>query len=53
MKTIVRNFRIFVASIFLEIGQKIDCRDAEDWRASMRRLDPDFEKASHPKETIS
>ena len=48
MKTIIRNFRIFLASIFIEIGYKIDASDEEDLRAKMRRLDPDFEKSSNP-----
>lgn len=52
MKEIIRNFRIAFASIFLAIGHKIDASDAEDLRARMRRLDPDYEKSSAPDLTL-
>ena len=48
MKRIIRNLRIFVASIFLEIGHKVDATDIEDVVAEMRRLDPDYEKSGEP-----
>ena len=48
MKRIIRNLRIFVASIFLEIGHKIDATDIEDFEAEIRRLNPDYEKSGEP-----
>lgn len=48
MKKIIKHLRIAIAEIFLQIGHKIDCRDIEDLRAEMRRLDPTYEKSSEP-----
>ena len=48
MRTTIKHLRIALAQIFLSIGHKIDCRDIEDMKAELKRIDPNYDKCSTP-----
>jgi hypothetical protein len=48
MKEAKRHLKIAIAEFFYAIGKWFDAQDAEDIRAKIRRLDPDFEKSGEP-----